>query len=100
MVPLPTRRHLAKLSETVSRNVRRETIVASRLPPRAGVKPRPIPERIGEPRVFKHVIYVIKENRTYDQVFGDEPRGNGRADLCIFGEKITPNLHKISREFA
>ena len=100
MVPLPTRRHLGKLSETVSRNVRRETIVASRLPPRAGVKPRPIPERIGEPSVFKHVIYVIKENRTYDQVLGDDPRGNGRADLCIFGEKITPNLHKISREFA
>ncbi|MEY2788742.1 MAG: hypothetical protein RLZZ34_1885, partial [Verrucomicrobiota bacterium] len=71
----------------------------SRLPARSGVKPRPVPERIGEPSVFKHVIYIIKENRTYDQVFGDEPRGNGRADLCIFGEKITPNLHKIAREF-
>ncbi|MEN9602116.1 MAG: hypothetical protein RIS56_1722, partial [Verrucomicrobiota bacterium] len=70
MVPLPSRRHLGKLSETVSRNVRREAIVASRLPPRSGVKPRPIPERIGEPSVFKHVIYVIKENRTYDQVLG------------------------------
>ena len=99
LVPLPGRRTLAKLSETVSRNLRREAIQASRLPPRAGVKPRPIPERIGEPSVFKHVIYVIKENRTYDQVFGDEARGNGRPDLCLFGEKITPNLHKIAREF-
>jgi hypothetical protein len=99
LVPLPGRRTLAKLSETVSRNLRREAIQASRLPPRAGVKPRPVPERIGEPSVFKHVIYVIKENRTYDQVFGDEARGNGRPDLCLFGEKITPNLHKIAREF-
>ena len=99
LVPVPSRRTLAKLSETVSRNLRREAILDSRLPARPGVKPRPVPERIGEPSVFKHVIYIIKENRTYDQVFGDEPRGNGRADLCIFGEKITPNLHKIAREF-
>ncbi len=99
LVPLPGRRTLAKLSETVSRNLRREAIQASRLPPRAGVKPRPVPERIGEPSVFKHVIYVIKENRTYDQVLGDDARGNGRPDLCLFGEKITPNLHKIAREF-
>ncbi|MFM8878996.1 MAG: beta-propeller fold lactonase family protein [Verrucomicrobiota bacterium] len=99
LVPIPARRTLPKLSETVSRNLRREAILASRLPARSGVKPQPVPERIGEPSVFKHVIYIIKENRTYDQVFGDEPRGNGRADLCIFGEKITPNLHKIAREF-
>ena len=99
LVPIPGRRTLPKLSETVSRNLRREAILASRLPARSGVKPRPVPERIGEPSVFKHVIYIIKENRTYDQVLGDEPRGNGRADLCIFGEKITPNLHKIAREF-
>ena len=100
LVPIPSRRNLPKLSETVSRNLRREAIVASQRPPRSGVKPQPVPERIGEPSVFKHVIYVIKENRTYDQVLGDDPRGNGRADLCIFGEKITPNLHKIAREFA
>jgi hypothetical protein len=58
-----------------------------------------VPERIGEPSVFNHVFYVIKENRTYDQVLGDDPRGNGDADLCIFGERITPNQHKLAREF-
>jgi hypothetical protein len=49
--------------------------------------------------VFKHVVYVIKENRTYDQVLGDDPRGNGMASLCVFGNEITPNQHKIAREF-
>ena len=59
----------------------------------------PVPERVGEPSVFKHVIYVIKENRTYDQILGDMKEGNGDAELCIFGEKYTPNQHKIAREF-
>jgi len=54
-------------------------------PARPGEKPRPVPERIGEPSVFKHVIYVIKENRTYDQVLGDDPRGDGDPRLTIFG---------------
>jgi YVTN family beta-propeller protein len=46
-----------------------------------------------------HVIYVIKENRTYDEVLGDDPRGNGRADLAIFGAKITPNIHSLADTF-
>jgi hypothetical protein len=58
-----------------------------------------VPERAGEPSVFKHVIYIIKENRTYDQVLGDMKEGNGDAKLCIFGERITPNQHKLCREF-
>ena len=58
-----------------------------------------MPERVGEPSVFKHVLYVIKENRTYDQILGDLKEGNGNAELCIFGEKYTPNQHKIAREF-
>lgn len=98
-VPLPSKRDLPRLSETVARNLRRDTLAETKLPARVGVAPRAVPERIGEPSVFKHVIYVIKENRTYDQVLGDDPRGNGRADLCIFGEKVTPNQHKIAREF-
>lgn len=47
-----------------------------------------------------HVIYVIKENRTYDEVLGDDPRGNGSASLAIFGRRITPNTHKLARDFA
>jgi hypothetical protein len=43
---------------------------------------------------------IIKENRTYDQVLGDMPQGNGDTSLCIFGAKITPNLHAVANEFA
>ena len=58
-----------------------------------------MPERHGEPSVFKHVLYIIKENRTYDQVFGDIERGEGDPELCIFGREVTPNHHKLVDEF-
>ncbi|MBC5826613.1 MAG: bifunctional YncE family protein/alkaline phosphatase family protein [Candidatus Eremiobacteraeota bacterium] len=48
---------------------------------------------------IKHVIYVIKENRTYDEVLGDDPRGNGDPALTIFGRRITPNIHRLADEF-
>lgn len=51
------------------------------------------------PSPIQHVIYVIKENRTYDQVLGDMEKGNGDKSLTLFGEKITPNLHQLAREF-
>jgi DNA-binding beta-propeller fold protein YncE len=59
----------------------------------------PIPKKVGDPSPIKHVIYVIKENRTYDQLLGDMKEGNGDPNLCLFGEKVTPNHHKLSREF-
>ena len=99
IVPVPTATDLPKLSETVWRNLSRDAVVAARLPARPGQIPRIIPERIGEPSRLKHVVYVIKENRTYDQVFGDIPAGNGDPSLCIFGERITPNQHKLVRDF-
>ncbi|HVT83942.1 MAG TPA: bifunctional YncE family protein/alkaline phosphatase family protein [Chitinophagaceae bacterium] len=59
----------------------------------------PIPMKVGGVSPIKHVFYIIKENRTYDQVLGDMKEGNGDPSLVLFGEKITPNLHKIAREF-
>ncbi len=67
--------------------------------PRKNIAPKPVPERIGEPSVFKHVIYIIKENRTYDQVLGDMKEGDGRADLCLFGNEVTPNEHQLAKDF-
>lgn len=99
LVPVPSAADLPKLSETVGRNLRRDTIAQARLPARPGQPPRAIPERIGEPSRIKHVVYLIKENRTYDQVFGALKEGNGDPSLCIFGEAITPNQHKLVREF-
>ena len=64
--------------------------------PEAG---NPIPRRVGDPSPIKYVIYVIKENRTYDQVLGDVAAGDGDASLCLFPEKITPNHHALAGEF-
>jgi DNA-binding beta-propeller fold protein YncE len=65
----------------------------------AGEAGNPIPMRVGDTSPIKHVFYIIKENRTYDQVLGDMPEGNGDTSLVLFGEKITPNQHKLAREF-
>ncbi len=59
----------------------------------------PIPKKKGESSPIKHCIYIIKENRTYDQILGDVKEGKGEASLCLFGEKATPNQHKLAREF-
>ncbi len=59
----------------------------------------PIPAATGESSPIKHVIYVIKENRTYDQVMGDMKQGNGDPSLCLFPESVTPNHHALAHEF-
>lgn len=68
------------------------------------VKPVPVPARPGDPSTIEHVVYIIKENRTYDQVFGDlaaenPPRGNGKPGLCIYGREVTPNHHALTERF-
>jgi DNA-binding beta-propeller fold protein YncE len=68
--------------------------------PRPGRLAIALPERIGEPSLFKHVIYIIKENKTYDQVFGDIVQGRGMKNLCIYGDTITPNQHKLAKDFS
>ncbi|MFC0032579.1 alkaline phosphatase family protein [Micromonospora chaiyaphumensis] len=62
-------------------------------------KPVPVPQRLGDPSTIKHVFLIVKENRTYDQVFGDDPRGNGDPSLAQFGENVTPNQHALARQF-
>ncbi len=62
-------------------------------------KDNPIPAKVGDASPIKYCIYIIRENRTYDQVFGDMKEGNGDPNLCIFPEKITPNAHRLARQF-
>ena len=64
-----------------------------------GATGNPIPRKVGDASPIKYIFYIIKENRTYDQVLGDIPEGNGDPDLVLFGEKITPNQHALAREF-
>jgi len=99
LVPVPSNKALASFTQTALANLRYPLLAQAALPPRPSQPARPVPERVGEPSVFQHVIYIIKENRTYDQVLGDVAAGNGDPNLCTFGERVTPNLHKLVRNF-
>jgi YVTN family beta-propeller protein len=98
-IPLPSIDDLKKHTADVLANNRSAEILAVRAPPRPNVAPVAVPARHGEPSHFKHVLYIIKENRTYDQVFGDMPQGEGDNKLCIYGREVTPNHHKLAEEF-
>jgi len=100
LIPVPSTGELAVFTQKALSNLRYPLLAQARLPARPNRAPQPVPERAGEASVFKHVLYIIKENRTYDQVFGDVKEGNGDAALCSFGERVTPNEHKLVREFA
>ena len=58
-----------------------------------------IPTRVGTPSPIKHVLFIMKENRTYDQVFGDLKQGNGDPSLTLFGRDVTPNQHALAEQF-
>jgi YVTN family beta-propeller protein len=99
LVRMPSKRELQDFSRTALADLRYPLLAQSQLPPRAGLPARPVPERAGEPSVFQHVIYIIKENRTYDQILGDVAEGNGDTNLCEFGDRVTPNEHQFVRDF-
>lgn len=97
LINLPTKARLKQLTRRVYANspYTDELLKAARAPREKTA----IPFRVGDPSPIKHVIYVIKENRTYDQVLGDMKEGNGDPNLCLFGEDVTPNHHALAREF-
>ncbi len=99
LLKVPSDRDLATRTAVALANMRYPLLKEAALPPRPGQPLRPVPQRPGEPSLIKHVVYIIKENSTYDQVLGDVREGNGDDSLCIFGERITPNQHKLSRQF-
>ena len=100
LVPVPSAKELAAFTQTALANLRYPLLAQAKLPARENRSAQPVPERVGEPSVFQHVIYIIKENRSYDQILGDVQEGNGDAGLCTFGARVTPNQHKLVREFA
>ena len=101
LASLENKKLLSKWTKLAKRNARisRSTAVVEKNEANKNVAAVPIPSKLGEPSVFKHVIYVIKENRTFDQVFGDIPEARSEPKLCIFPEKITPNHHALARRF-
>jgi YVTN family beta-propeller protein len=99
VIDVPDPVQLAEFTRQVHENNRLAYSLTGLDKPRARIEPSPVPLRHGEPSVFEHVIYVIKENRTYDQVFGDMKQGNGDPNLVLFGEDTTPNHHALARHF-
>ena len=96
IIPVPSESQLAIDSKAVYANVPYRLsgeLVTT------GEPGNPVPFRVGDPSPVKHVFYIIKENRTYDQVMGDVKEGNGDTSLVLFGEKITPNQHALARDF-
>jgi YVTN family beta-propeller protein len=99
IIPMPNMVQLKQLTLQAYQQNLQTRLASSVLPARKNVLPKPVPERIGEPSVFKHVIYIIKENKTYDQVLGDIPNARGDSSLCIFGKSITPNIHALAQQY-
>jgi DNA-binding beta-propeller fold protein YncE len=97
IVPLPDAKALAAHTEKVYRLS--PYTDATKLAPAGAPARSPIPRKVGEPSPIKYVFYVIRENRTYDQILGDMEKGNGDPNLCLFGEEVTPNAHALAREF-
>ncbi|RZM21222.1 MAG: hypothetical protein EOO88_33935, partial [Pedobacter sp.] len=59
----------------------------------------PVPRKLGDKSPIKHIFYIVKENRTYDQVLGDMAAGNGDSSLTLFGKNITPNQHNFAKDY-
>jgi len=97
VIPLPNDAALARMTARV--RALTPYTDASRLAPAGAPAASPIPRRVGESSPIKYVFYVIRENRTYDQVLGDLPRGNGDPSLTLFGEEVTPNAHALALAF-
>jgi hypothetical protein len=100
IIPVPNEHALKDYTKEVEQQSIWFRLVITNRPARPHVAPKPVPLRIGEPSLFKHVIYIIKENKTYDQVYGDVSQGRGMPQLCIYGDSVTPNQHKLSGNFS
>jgi hypothetical protein len=96
-VPVPDKAALAALTRRVYAITPYSD--AERLAPADAPHDSPIPQKVGGASPIRHVFYIIRENRTYDQVLGDDDRGNGDPNLALFGAAVTPNAHAIARAF-
>ncbi len=98
-IPVPSKNVLEQYSVRAATNMRLPEITRTMHLEKVKEKIVPVPITPGERSVFKHVLYIIKENKTYDQVFGDLKQGNGDSSLCMFGRNVTPNQHALAENF-
>jgi DNA-binding beta-propeller fold protein YncE len=98
-VAVPDEQDLALYTQRVLRDARVPQALRALDRNQTAARPSPVPAHPGDPSVFEHIVYIIKENRTYDQVFGDLPQGDGDPELCVFGREATPNHHALAEQF-
>lgn len=101
VVEIPDAAQLARYTLAVSEN-NRLPLAGSAIAqaPAIPVKtPKAVPNQPADASLIEHVVYIVKENRTYDQLFGDLEKGNGEPAFIMFGENVTPNQRKLAREF-
>jgi len=99
IIPLPDKAKLHTLTETVKENNSYARMMKQLGRENKSARRAAVPQFPGQESHFKHVVYIIKENRTYDQVFGDMKQGNGDSSLVHFGREVTPNHHALAEEF-
>ncbi|MEP7107736.1 MAG: bifunctional YncE family protein/alkaline phosphatase family protein [Ferruginibacter sp.] len=96
IIPEPDEKKLSLYSQQVYRNTpysKQKELTAN------GEPGNPVPRKMGGNSPIKHVFYIVKENRTYDQVLGDMPEGNGDTSLVLFGKHVTPNQHQLAKDY-
>ncbi len=98
-VPVPAADTLNKYTAQVQENGRLPQMFKTQAAAQAGATPVPVPQHVGEPSVFQHVVYIIKENKTYDYVLGDVSQGNGNSNLCVFPQFVSPNHHALAAQY-
>ncbi len=101
VIPLPNATQLQAYTKTVYQNNHWD-LTGNIMSAKGGSASRPpvaIPARIGDPSLIKHVFLIVRENRTYDQILGDVPQGNGDSSLAVFGGADTPNAHNLVQRF-
>lgn len=96
VIDLPSAPQLASWTTAVAEN---NHMAGAGTPTAPSSTPTALPARSGDPSKIEHVVYIIKENRTYDQVFGDIGKGNSEPSLVMFGRDVTPNQHKLAEQF-
>ena len=98
-IPMPDENQLAHMTETVKRNNSYAHLLEELNKESKPNSKVVVPQFPGQKSHFKHVVYIIKENRTYDQVFSDMTQGNGDSSLLHFGREVTPNHHALAEQF-
>ncbi len=101
VIPVPSSTELAAYTTAVGANNRLPlaSSAAVRTTASAKVRARAVPERPGDPSLIDHVVFIVRENRTFDQILGDHDRGARDSTLVMYGRDVTPNAHALAREF-